>query len=129
LARAIISRIFAPLLSARGAAILRSAWAALLLAFAPALAVFLGAAALVLPSLAVFLALGAPFFWLAPFFEVAFSGATCAACAATAAVLSVVYAVVMWWVSLSALASRMSLDRSGRGKRQAKSEIRSGEDG
>src|SRR5580704_18781138 len=62
LARAIMSRIFAPLLSARGAV-------AFLLSFAPALAAFLGVAALALAPclapLAVFLALGAPFFWLA----------------------------------------------------------------
>ena len=73
LARRIMSRIFAPLLSARGAVALaaRSGFAAFLLA----LASFLGAAAL-----ALFLALGAPFFWLAPFFEGAFSGATFAPC-------------------------------------------------
>src|ERR1035438_10199612 len=87
LARAIMSRIFAPLLSARGAEALRSDLAACLLAFADALAAFLGVPALVLPPLAVFLALGAPFFWLAAFFEGAFSGATFASCAATAAAL------------------------------------------
>src|SRR5580692_402393 len=85
LARAIMSRIFAPLLSARGAV-------AFLLSFAPALAAFLGVAALALAPclapLAVFLALGAPFFWLAAFLAGAFSGATCAPCAATAPVLS-----------------------------------------
>src|SRR5271168_2241779 len=68
LARAIISRIFAPLLSARGAAALRSDLAAFLLALAPALAAFFGATALALAPrlapLAVFLALGAAFFWL-----------------------------------------------------------------
>src|SRR5689334_4935516 len=77
-ARAIMSRIFAPLLSARGAVALaaRSGLAAFLLV----LASFLGAAAL-----ALFLALGAPFFRLAPFFEGAFSGAVCAPCSATTA--------------------------------------------
>src|SRR5277367_2977957 len=94
LARAIISRIFAPLLSARGAAALRSGLAAFLPAFAPALVAFFGAGPLPLPPrlawVAAFLALGAPFFWLAAFFAGAFSGATCAPCAATAAVLSVV---------------------------------------
>src|SRR5277367_3518134 len=86
LARAIISRIFAPLLSARGAA-------AFLLAFAPVVAAFFGADLALAPGLAplaVFLALGAPFFWLAAFFTGAFSGATCALCPATAAALSVV---------------------------------------
>src|SRR5215468_1894531 len=53
LTRPIISRIFAPLLSARGAVALRSDLAA---AFLLALASFFGAAAL-----ALFLALGAPF--------------------------------------------------------------------
>jgi hypothetical protein len=64
LARAIMSRIFAPLLSARGAEALRSDLAAFLLAFAPALAAFLGVPALALEPLAVSLTLGAPFFWL-----------------------------------------------------------------
>jgi hypothetical protein len=72
LALAIISRIFAPLLLARGAAALRPGLAALLLAFAPTLAAFFGAGPLALApclaSLAVFWPLGAPFFWLAPFF-------------------------------------------------------------
>jgi hypothetical protein len=86
-ARAIMSRIFAPLLSARGAVALRSDLAA---DFLLALACFLGAAAFVL-----FLALGAPFFWLAPFFEGAFPGATVAPCSATAAALSLVSALVM----------------------------------
>jgi hypothetical protein len=63
LARAIISRIFAPLLSARGAAAFLAAvgLAALLLPFAAAVAVFLGAAALALATVAVFLAFGVPF--------------------------------------------------------------------
>ena len=63
LARAINSRIFAPLLSARGAlAFLAGAGLAALL---PTLAAFFGAAVLVLAPLAVFWPLGAPFFWLA----------------------------------------------------------------
>src|SRR5713101_8231990 len=70
LARPIISMIFAPLLSARGA----------LVFFAGT-----GLPALVLAPLAVFWPLGAPFFWLAPFFEEVFSGATWAPCSATAA--------------------------------------------
>jgi hypothetical protein len=45
--------------------------------------------------LAVFWALGAPFFWLAAFLAGAFSGATCAPYAATVAALSVVSAVVI----------------------------------
>ena len=62
LARPTISKIFAPLLSARGAAALRSGFAA----FLPGLDSF-GVAAFALPPLAVFSALCAPFFWLAPF--------------------------------------------------------------
>src|SRR6202795_1425340 len=81
LGRAISSRIFAPLLSARGA-LASLAWAGLA-AFFPAVAPFFGEA-LALP-LALFWPLGAPFFWLAPFFEEAFSGATCAPCSATTA--------------------------------------------
>src|SRR5277367_746202 len=79
LARAIISKIFAPLLSARGAA---AFLAAFLLAFASLLEAFVGAVALALaPSsapLAGLLALGAPFFRLEAFLAGAFSGATCA---------------------------------------------------
>src|SRR5580704_9974301 len=45
--------------------------------------------------LAPFLALGAPFFRLAPFFEGAFAGATCAPCSATMAALSLVSSVFM----------------------------------
>src|SRR5271167_3940461 len=82
LARAIMSRIFAPLLSARGAADLRSGLAA----FFAALAAFFGAAALALAPLAVCWPLSAPFFWVAAFFEAAFAGATGAPCPATAAV-------------------------------------------
>src|ERR1700722_7236353 len=83
LARPIISRIFAPLLSARGALALRSGLAAFLLAVTPGLTDFFGGAALVLPALAVFLALSAPFFRLAAFLAGALAGATCAPCAAT----------------------------------------------
>jgi len=81
LARPIMSMIFAPLLSARGAlaSFLRAGLAAFLDAFFGAV--------LALAPLAVFWLLGAPFFWVAPFFEGAFSGATCAPCSATAAVL------------------------------------------
>src|SRR5437879_2147125 len=86
LTRPIISRIFAPLLSARGAVAFACAG---LTDFLLALASFLGAAAL-----ALFLALGATFFWLPPFFEGAFPGATCAPCSAPAAVLSLVSAFV-----------------------------------
>src|SRR5579871_169743 len=84
-ARPIISRIFAPLLSARG--VLAFFAVVGLLAF---LAAFFGAAAL-----ADFLALGASFFWLAPFFEEAFSGATWAPCSATVAAFSLVSALDM----------------------------------
>ena len=84
LGRPISSRIFAPLLSARGVlASLASAG----LAFLPAWASFFR-----LVALAPFLPLGAPFFGLAPFFEEAFSGATFAPCSATAAAFSVVVA-------------------------------------
>ena|ERR1700722_5143793 len=65
LARAIMSRIFAPLLSARGAA-------AFLLVFEPVLAAFIGTG-VALPPFAVFFALGAPFFWLAAFMAAALS--------------------------------------------------------
>jgi hypothetical protein len=62
---------------------------AVLLALAPVLGAFVGAAALALPPsfapLAVFLALGAIFLWLAAFLAGAFSGAMCAPCAATVA--------------------------------------------
>jgi hypothetical protein len=44
------------------------------------------------PALGAFLPLGAPFFWVAPFFEEAFSGATCAPCSATAAAFSLIVA-------------------------------------
>jgi hypothetical protein len=69
----------------RRGALVSLAWAGL--AFLPALASFFR-----LVALAPFLALGAPFFWLAPFFEEAFSGATCAPCSATVAAFSVIVA-------------------------------------
>src|SRR5450631_716277 len=87
LARPIISRIFAPLLSARG--VLASLALAGLAALFPALAPFGEAVALPFPA---FWPLGAPFFWLAPFFEEAFFGATCAPCSATVAAFSVTVA-------------------------------------
>src|SRR5215472_16964888 len=83
LGRPISARIFAPLLSGRGAL---ASLAAGLAAFLLGLASFFGVAALVLAPLAVFWPLGASFFWLAPFFEEAVSGATGAPCSATAAV-------------------------------------------
>src|SRR5262249_11855597 len=84
--RPISSRIFAPLLSARGVLALPVG-----LAFLPGLGSFF-AQGLALPPLRAFLPLGAPFFWLAPFFEEALSGATVASCAATAAAVFVVLA-------------------------------------
>src|SRR5712692_9736675 len=86
LARPIMSRIFAPLLSARGTLAFFAAVG--LAAFVRALAFFLGAAGLALPPLAVFWPLGASCLRVASFFEEAFSGATCAPCSATAAALS-----------------------------------------
>ena len=74
--------------------------------------VFLGAAALSLPPLALFLALGAPFFGLAAFFEAALSGAPAAPCAATAAAFSVVPAfsvVIFVYSPLAALSALMTL--------------------
>jgi hypothetical protein len=56
---------------------------------------FLGAEALDLPRLAFSRVLGAPFFGLASFFEVTFTGATVAPCSLTAADVSVVSA---FWV-------------------------------
>jgi hypothetical protein len=88
LARPIISMIFAPLLSARGALALA--------AFFAVLAPFFGAV-LALPPLAVLWPLGAPFLWLAAFFEAAFSGATFAPCSATAAASVVVVASVFFF--------------------------------
>src|SRR4051812_15623076 len=82
LARPIRPRIFAPLLSARGAvALVGWPFATFLLA----LAFFFGEAALVFPPLAAFWLLGAPFFWVGVFFEEAFSGATVAPCSARVA--------------------------------------------
>ncbi len=104
LARAIISRIFAPLLSARGAAALGgrtwrpSCW--------PSRLPWLPSSARrpwlcpCLAPLAVFLALGAPFFWLAAFLAGAFSGATCAPCAATAAALSALVSAFVMCVGI-----------------------------
>ncbi len=84
--RRIISSTLAVLLSARGVPAFFAG--AGLATFFPALAAFFGAAPLVLPDLAAFWLLGAPFLGLAPFFGEAFSGATCAPCAATVAALS-----------------------------------------
>src|SRR5215471_20668504 len=86
LARPINSRIFAPLLLARGAAALRSDLALDLLVTS-----FFGAA-----TLAFFLVLGASFLWPAPFFEEALSGATAAPCSATVAAMPVVFVFVMF---------------------------------
>src|ERR1035438_7921820 len=84
LARAIISSTFAPLLSGRGpVALARGALAVL--------ASFLGLVGLALP-LATFWPVGAPFFWVAAFFEESVSGAPGAPCAATVAALSLVLA-------------------------------------
>src|SRR5579862_1379575 len=127
LGRWISARIFAPLLSARGALAFLAAGLAV---FLPALSAFLGAAALVLPvfpPLAAVRPLGAPFFLVAAFFDGAVSGATCAVCAATAAVLSavVVSMLVMRVLFLSvqwlALVSRMTIHRSGWEGMQVKS--------
>src|ERR1700722_15217782 len=93
LARPIIARIFAPLLSARGA--LACFALAGLAAFLPAVASFFGAAALVFRPLAVFRPSRAPFFLVAAFFEEAFSDATFAPCSATVADLSFVFAFVI----------------------------------
>jgi hypothetical protein len=88
-ARAIISRIFAPLLSAHGALASWRRWAWHSFYWPSRL---LGLPSSVRPRLWHrwrFSWLGAPFFWLAAFLSGAFSGATCAPCAATAAGLSV----------------------------------------
>ena len=113
-ARAIISRIFAPLLSARGAVALGLA------AFLLALASFFGAAALGLAPLAVFWPLGAPFFRVAAFFEAAFAGATGAPCSATAAALSLVSAFVMLFLVILFCACFAHDDSSLRFPRKAR---------
>src|SRR5687768_13465489 len=96
LARPIISRISVVLLSARG---LRGSFTPTgLAAFFAALAVFFEAEVLGLPPLAARWPLGAPFFLLAPFFEEAFSGATCAPCAATVAAFSVLVSVFVMFI-------------------------------
>jgi hypothetical protein len=66
------------------------------------------------------LALGAPFFWLAAFFEAAFSGATCAPCSATAAVSVVLVASAFFMVVFILLAvdPRMTIHHSGGPGRQ-----------
>src|SRR5688572_9955956 len=93
-ARRINSRIFAPLLSPRGVlASLRALFGPAFFGFALFFVGFPSRAGFVcflgLAALAAFLPLGAPFFGLAPFFEVAFSGVTGAPCSATlAAVLA-----------------------------------------
>src|SRR3984957_10962144 len=99
LVRPIISRIFAPLLSARGAVAFSGS-----VTFLPVLAPFLVAAVRVLPPPAFFLPLEVLFF------ERAFRVATCAPCSATAAALSFASALVMVvFVILLALASRMMI--------------------
>jgi hypothetical protein len=63
--------------------------------------------------------LGAPFFWLAAFFEAAFSGATCAPCSATAAVSVVLVASAFFMVFiLLAVDPRMTIHHSGGPGRQ-----------
>src|SRR5713226_6083650 len=124
LARPIISMIFAPLLSARGA--LASFLGAGLAVFLPALASLFGVAALVLAPLAVFWPLGAPFFWLAPFFDGAFSGATCAPCSATAAawVVSVAWLFFIGlnpFCSVACASPRTTIHHSASPAKQAKS--------
>src|SRR5215471_7481668 len=116
--RPISSRIFAPLLSARGA--LGSFAPVRLTVFFAALAGFFASAGLA--PLAAFLALGASFLGLAPFFEAAFIGATGAPRSATAAavsgVLASAFVVVMVVLVLSAVDPRMTIHRSGRAERQ-----------
>src|SRR5205807_9797761 len=133
LGRPISSRIFAPLLSARG--VLASLVAAGLVAFLPALASFLGAG-LALPRLAAFWALGAPFFGVAPFFEEVVSGATIALCSATvavcsamAAMFSVVAASAVFMVVDPFCAWRMTIEHSRWVVRQEKSGYHPGECG
>src|SRR5271166_2089171 len=91
-ARPIIARIFAPLLSERGAlAFARGPFVGVMLA----LPFFFGAEALAFPALACFWPLGGAFFWLARFFEEAFSGAPCAPCSATVAGVLVCSLVIL----------------------------------
>src|SRR5678809_1556922 len=99
-------------LSARGA--LAFLTRASLAAFLPALAFFL-AAGFVLASLAGCCPLGAPFLWLAPFFEGAFSGATVAPCSATVAAVLVAVASAFFIVVLilSAVDPRTTIHHSG----------------
>jgi hypothetical protein len=92
-ARPIKSMIVAPLVSDRGAGAAAFFAGAGFAAFFTILASFFGAAALALAPLAAVGPLGAAFFWLALFFEEAFSGATWAPCSATGAALSVVSVV------------------------------------
>jgi hypothetical protein len=61
--------------------------------------------------------LGASFFGLAPFFEVAFVGATAAPCVVTVALVSVASAFVMLFI-LSALEPRMTIHHAGAAERQ-----------
>src|SRR5712691_10610813 len=119
LARPIISRIFAPLLSARGALL---AGAVGLAAFLPAFAAFFGAAALALARLAVFWPLGAPFFRMAAFFERVFSGATCAPPSATVAAVLVSSVFMLVLFPLLRLLLRITIHRSGAWERQGKSD-------
>ena len=79
--------------------------------------------ALAFAPLAAFWPLGAPFFWWQPFFEEAFSGATCAPCAATVAAVLVSALVMLVLVSFSALRLRMTIHHSGPPERQGNSEI------
>src|SRR5579864_3266993 len=92
LARAIIFKIFAPLLSGCSEVVFFAR--AGLKTFLRAFASFFGAAALALAPLAAFRPVGAPFFRVAPFFKEAVSGATFAPGAAAAAVFSVVVPAV-----------------------------------
>jgi hypothetical protein len=68
--------------------------------------------------------LGAPFFWLAPFFEGAFSDATVAPCSATVAAVSVAVVSAFFIVVfvLSAVDPRTTIHHSGPPKRQGKSD-------
>ena len=108
--------------NSRGTAASFALGAFLLVAFS--LACFLGAAlACLVAFFAPLLALGALFFWLAAFFEVAFSGATCAPCSATAAVSVglVASAFVIGVLFLSAGDPRMTIHHSGAPAKQGNS--------